>query len=210
MPPDDPDRLLRSGAERLGLSLDAGTRARLLELQALLERWNRTFNLTAVRGTGDMVVRHLLDSLAVAPGITPGRVTDVGTGPGFPGLPLALVQPDRHFVLLDASGKKTRFVRHAVARLELPNVEVVQARVEDYEPAAGSDTVVCRAFSSLADFVAGAGHLCREGGRMVAMKGRRPADELDRLPAGWQATGVHPLSVPGLAEDRHLVVLEKH
>ena len=192
-----------------GLALEAGPARvdRLLAYLDLLERWNRTYNLTSVPPGIAGVVRHLLDSLAIVPMITGQRFLDVGSGAGLPGLPLAIWYPDRAWTLLDASAKRVRFLRHAAARLDLGNVECVHARVEDYQPEVAFDTVLSRAFSSLAAFAALAGRHAAPDGRMAAMKGRLPADELADLPPGWRITGLHRLSVPGLEAERHLVLL---
>lgn len=171
----------------------------------LLAKWNETYNLTAVRVPEEMVTRHLLDSLAVLPFIGESRVLDVGTGAGLPGLVLAMARPGQRFVLLDSAGKKTRFVEHAVGRLGLENVRVVRARAEEYEDPEGFEVVLSRAFSSVADFIRLAGHLVREDGRLLAMKGALPEVELRDLPEAWQLQAAHRLSVPGLARERHLL-----
>jgi 16S rRNA (guanine527-N7)-methyltransferase len=199
--------LLDAGAAAAGISLGDGQRRSLLALLAELQSWNRRFNLTAIREPRDMVVKHLLDSLSIEPWLHGARVADVGTGAGFPGLPLAVMNPGRRFTLIEATTKKARFVEHAAAAVGLDNVEIVNARAEHYRPDAPFDTVVCRAVGKLADFVSVAGHLCAAGGRLLAMKGRHPADELRSLPRGWRVAGVHPLAVPGLAAERHLVEL---
>jgi 16S rRNA (guanine527-N7)-methyltransferase len=198
---------LLDGLGRLGLEAGRGRADRLLEYLELLERWNRTYNLTAVAPGPAGVVRHLLDSLAIAPIITGRRFLDVGSGAGLPGLPLAIWFPERSWTLLDASSKRVRFLRHAAARLDLGHVECVHARVEDYEAAVPFDTVLSRAFSSLGDFAALAGRHVGPEGRVAAMKGRLPADELADLPPGWRVTGLHRLSVPGLEAERHLVLM---
>lgn len=208
-----------SNTERLRADLDAGLaglaieaseaqRDRLLALIPLLVKWSRAYNLTAVREPRQMVTRHLLDSLAAAPFVRGRRVLDVGTGAGFPGLPLAIVQPDRDFTLLDSHAKKLRFIDHVADALELGNVRSAHARVERYSDEAGFDTVICRAFASLADFVAGAGHLAKPDGVLLALKGRRPDEEIAALPAGWTAAA-RPLAVPGLDETRHAIEMTK-
>ena len=157
-----------------------------------------------------MVTRHILDSLAVLPFVTGPRVLDVGTGPGLPGIPLAVALPDLDFVLLDSNAKKTRFVTQAVTELGLGNVTVVRGRLEDYRPEAPFDTVIARAFASLADFAAAAGPLSAPSGRLLAMKGRRPGEEMAELPAGYVAEAVEALAVPSLEDaERHLVVIRR-
>jgi 16S rRNA (guanine527-N7)-methyltransferase len=175
----------------------------------LLERWNRKVNLTAVRDRDAMVTVHILDSLAARPLLHGTTVLDIGTGAGFPGLPLAIVEPDRRFVLLDSINKKIQFVQHAAAVLGLTNVEAVKARAEDYAPGYRFDTVIARAVASLPQLLELAGHHVGEGGVFIALKGRYPAEELRQIPAGWDYT-IEELSVPGLdAGSRHAVLLRR-
>ena len=175
---------------------------------AQLTKWNTAYNLTAVREPREMVVRHILDSLAAAPFLRGSRIIDVGTGAGLPGIPLALLYPDRQFTLLDSNGKKIRFVQHVTRELGLTNVLPVQARAEAYEPNHSFDTVISRAFTALADFVANSGHLVGAGGCLLAMKGKIPDAELAALPSDWRATRIEVLQVPGLDAERHAIVLE--
>jgi 16S rRNA (guanine527-N7)-methyltransferase len=155
-----------------------------------------------------MVEKHLLDSLTVQPWIKGPFVTDVGTGAGFPGLPLAIVNPELRFTLLDSTGKKIRFVEHAATTLGLVQVVAVCTRAENFKPPQRATTVVSRALGPVATFVTQAGHLCAKAGRLLAMKGRDPAAELVDLPRGWRVTAVERLAVPGLADERHLVIIE--
>jgi 16S rRNA (guanine527-N7)-methyltransferase len=178
---------------------------RLATYLGLLERWNRTHNLTAVRDPVDMVPRHILDSLAVLPHLHGARIVDVGSGAGLPGLPLAMACPQSRFLLLDSASKRTRFLNHVIARLGMGNVLVAQARVEDYDGEAGFDTVISRAFSSLAEFAVSSGHLCAPGGRLLAMKGRVDPAEVAALPSAWRLDQTWDLRVPGLDEERHLL-----
>ena len=174
-----------------------------------LERWNRKVNLTAVRDREQMRVLHIADSLAARPLLEGRRILDVGTGPGFPGLPLAIVEPEREFTLLDSNNKKIRFVEHAATLLGLDNVIAVKARAEDYAPGHRFDTVIARALASLPKLVEIAGHHVREDGVFVALKGRYPAEELEELPAPWSHE-VAALDVPGLEKgSRHAVLLRR-
>ncbi len=195
------------GSERLNIPLPVDASRRLTNYLTLLERWNRAYNLTAVRDPAAMVVRHLLDSLSILPWLQGPKVLDVGSGAGLPGLPLAITRPDCAFCLLDSNGKRTRFLIQAVAELQLPNVSVIRSRVEDYQPATRFNSVVSRAFATLADMAANAGRLCAPDGRLLAMKGVFPDDELARLPPGYIVVGVYPLHVPHLEAERHLVHL---
>ena len=198
---------LRKGAEGLGVRLDGRQERLLLAYLELLSKWNKAYNLTAVRDPGDMVSRHLLDSLSVLPRLRGRRVADVGSGPGLPGIPLAIADPHLQVTLLDSNGKKTRFATHAVGRLGLDNVTVVKSRVEDYADEVGFDTVISRAFASVSDFVRLAGHLCGRKGCMMAMKGRLDPEELANVPPGWRIAETHEITVPGVDAHRHLIVL---
>jgi len=187
------------GLARLGVALTGDIRDLLLEYVALLARWNRAFNLTAVREPEAMVRRHILDSLTVVPHVQGDNLLDVGTGAGLPGMVVAAVRPRLAVTLLDANGKKTRFCRQAAAELGLGNVTVVHRRVEDLRPPAGFDTVASRAFRDQKRFLSACRGLVAPGGRLVAMAGRW-TDE-------WQGT-VHAVDVPGVPEARHIVVVE--
>lgn len=198
---------LVDGARELGLALDDAQVDKLLALLDLVTEWNAKFNLTAIRKPLDMVRKHLLDSLTVQPYVTGPFVVDVGTGAGFPGLPLAIVNPTLRFALLDSIQKKIRFVEHAAGALRLDNVEAIAIRAENWHPEQPAATVVSRALAALPIFVAQAGHLRARHGRLLAMKGRHPADEIAALPRGWKHR-VETLRVPGLADERTLVILE--
>ncbi|HET7921813.1 MAG TPA: 16S rRNA (guanine(527)-N(7))-methyltransferase RsmG [Gammaproteobacteria bacterium] len=189
---------LAAGLDALHLALPSATQASLLDYVALLTKWNAAFNLTAVREPAQMISRHLLDSLAIVPLLHGAGVLDVGSGAGLPGIPLALACPERRFVLLDSNGKKTRFMVQAVAELGLDNVDVVQARAEDYRAAGPFATVVSRAFAALADFLRLTAQLGDADTRWLAMKGEPPEQELAAVPAGFRVAAVHPLAVPGL------------
>lgn len=188
--------------------LPAHTQARALTYLALLQKWNRVYNLTGVRDAHGMVTRHLLDSLAIIPFVAGPRVLDIGTGAGLPGIPLALALPDMEFVLLDSSSKKVQFVRHVVTELALDNVAVVCQRAQQYVPPVRFDTVVTRALASIKAVLAMAQPLCAPGGRMLIMKGAFPSKELAEVPGGYNIVQVAHLQVPGLRARRHLVHVE--
>jgi 16S rRNA (guanine527-N7)-methyltransferase len=200
---------LRAGTLELGLELDAAALARLVRFLRELERWNRAYNLTAVRDLDEMVPRHLLDSLSVHRLIRGTQVADAGSGAGLPGIALALVLPAVRMTLIDAGSKKVRFLRHVAAELALVNVDVVHARIEDYHPASGFDTVLARALAPLPRMLDLVAHLCRPGGRALAMQGRRHDDDLRGLPRGWTVEAVERLTVPQLDAQRHVVILRR-
>jgi 16S rRNA (guanine527-N7)-methyltransferase len=193
----------------LGVTLDDRAARQLLILLDELSRWNKTYNLTAIGERRDMVVRHLLDSLAVWPLLEGLRVIDVGTGAGFPGLPLAIVDRHRQFTLLDSNGKKVRFVAHAARTLELGNVQALHARAETHTPSTAYDTVVTRAFAPLPELLDKVTGLCGPHTLVLAMKGRRQSAEREGLPAGWRIEADRDLTIPGLAEARHVVALRR-
>jgi 16S rRNA (guanine527-N7)-methyltransferase len=202
------DERLERGATELGLALSAPARSRLLDYLRLLQKWNHVYSLTAVREPAAMVDQHVLDSLAALPHLAARRLLDVGSGAGLPGIPLAVVRPDMHVTLLDANQKKAAFLRQAVIELALPNAAVVCERVEAWRPDAVFDVVVSRAFSDLGDFVAAAGALCARGGRLAAMKGVYPREEMKRLPPGYRVASIIDLDVPNMRAERHLVLVE--
>jgi len=190
-----------------------GLAAQLTTYLAELHKWNRAYNLTAVRDPFEMLTRHIYDSLTALPFVAGDAIADVGTGAGLPGIPLALCYPDRHFTLIDTNGKKTRFVQHAVAHLRLDNVEVVQARVESYVPASLFSSVFSRAFASLADFVAGCQAMTAADGCLVALKGRYPEEEqaaLESAALGWSVRESHQVNVPELEGERNILILQRN
>ena len=199
--------LLAAGARDLRVALNPSQTDALLKLVDELELGNAQFNLTAIRDRLGMLRKHVLDSLSLEPYLRGDRVADVGTGAGFPGLPLAIVNPQRRFTLIEATGKKARFAERTAQQLGCDNVEVVHVRAESYRPFELFDTVTARALSSLADFAAYAGHLCAPDGRLLAMKGKRPDEEISALPKSFRVVAVHRLRVPGLDDERHLVEL---
>lgn len=199
------DPTLIAGAAQLGIELNERQAQQLIRLLDELDDWNQRMNLTAIRERSAQITKHLLDSLSVQPFLQGDRVLDVGTGAGFPGMPLAIVNPSKQFVLLDSTAKKLKFIEHAARLLELPNVQTVHTRAENFRPTQRFDIVVSRAVGPVEQFVKWAGHLVVGGGRLLAMKGRHPEAELEKLPSGWKLAAVHRLNVPALDEERHLV-----
>jgi 16S rRNA (guanine527-N7)-methyltransferase len=199
------DSTLIAGAAQLGIELSERQAAQLIRLLDELDDWNQRMNLTAIRERGAQITKHLLDSLSVQPFLQGERVLDVGTGAGFPGLPLAVTNPQLRFTLLDSTAKKLKFIDHVAGLLSLPNVQTVHTRAENFRPPERFDIVVSRAVGPVEQFVKWAGHLCVGGGRLLAMKGRDPATELAKLPSGWKVAAIHRLNVPALDEERHLV-----
>ena len=202
---------LVDAAAQMSVDLTDEQQTQLLEYLALFARWNAAYNLSAVRDPADMLERHIIDSLSVVNlcGNDSAPLIDVGSGGGLPGIPLAIVHPQRPITLLDSNGKKTRFLFQVAAQLPLPNVTVVNERLESFQPAEPFAAVTSRAFATIADMVAGSEHLLAPGGRFYAMKGKFPQDELSALPKGIKVDRVHTLSVPGCDADRHLIVLSR-
>ncbi|MDB5811064.1 MAG: rRNA methyltransferase GidB [Betaproteobacteria bacterium] len=199
--------LLAQGVAELGLPVQADIQTKLTAYLALIAKWNRVHNLTAVRDSEKMVSVHALDCLAAAPHLNARTVVDVGSGAGLPGIPLALMWPDASVVVLDSNHKKAAFLRQAVIELGLQNVEVVCERVEAWQPARKFELVISRAFSDLAEFLKLAGRLCADNGMVAAMKGVYPDEELAQLPATFKLLRTIALKVPGLNAERHLVLL---
>jgi 16S rRNA (guanine527-N7)-methyltransferase len=199
---------LSHGIIGLELTVPAGTQRKLLDYLALIAKWNRVHNLTAVRESSKMVSYHLLDCLAVAPYLEARRALDVGSGAGLPGIPLALMWPQASITLLDSSHKKAAFLRQAAIELGLKNADVVCERVETWRPSREFDLVISRAFSDLPEFLNLAGRLCAAHGTVAAMKGVYPYEELAQLPREFKLRNVVPLKVPGIRAERHLVLLD--
>ena len=206
---EDPRLEIMQGAAALRLSLRPGMVERLAAFLDLLAKWNRVYNLSAVRERNSMVRVHLLDSLAVAPYVpqTPGA--DIGSGAGFPGIPLAIIDPAREITLIESRQKRSAFLRQAASELHLPNVAVVGERAERWHPSALYGWAISRAFANLADFAQAAWHLVAPGGLLLAMKGVYPAEEIAALPGSCGVREVLPIAVPGLDAKRHLVILER-
>lgn len=206
---DNPDRsLLTRGLSDLRLDMKQSSVDRLMAYLDLMVRWNRAYNLTAVRDPREMVTRHLLDSLAIAGHLQGRHIIDVGTGPGLPGIPLAITDTDQSWTLLDSNGKKTRFLFQVKTQLQLQNVTIVEDRVENFRPDFPFDAVISRAFANLGKMVEVCRHLVAEDGRMYAMKGASVDEELAALPDDAELVSCHDLRVPGLNESRYLVELK--
>lgn len=209
------DAVLDQGLVAFGLEAAPETRARLLAFAALLAKWNRVYNLTSIRDADQILTHHLLDSLVVLPhlaGVT--RLADIGSGGGLPGIPLAIcaaeTQPALTITSIETVGKKATFQQQAKIELALANFQVLNERVENVQPEVPFDGVISRAFSELSDFVRLTEHLLAPGGRLFAMKGVYPRDEIARLPAGFRVAESLPLVVPGLGAERHLIILERN
>lgn len=198
---------LMPGLKGLGVSLPDSDRQRFIAYVRLLAKWNNAYNLTAVRDPEEMITRHVLDSLTLLPYLHGQRQLDIGSGAGLPGIPLAVARPDLSFTLIDANAKKIRFIVQTIGELDLKNVDAVQARVENYRPALKFDTLMSRAFASIADMLTHTRHLCAPDGRFLAMKGMNPREELTALPAGYAVREVVALQVPGLDAARHVAII---
>ncbi|MCQ3829959.1 16S rRNA (guanine(527)-N(7))-methyltransferase RsmG [Microbulbifer elongatus] len=205
---------LQQAATQLDLTLSGEQQDRLLAYLDLFARWNAAYNLSAVRDPAEMLERHIIDSLSVvnlcgSSAEDQSPLIDVGSGGGLPGIPLAIIHPERPISLLDSNGKKSRFQFQVASQLKLTNINVVNQRVEAYQPQDLYAGVVSRAFASLQDMVSGSEHLLAPGGRFYAMKGKIPEDELSALPKGIKVEQLHPLRVPGCDAERHLIVLQR-
>ena len=199
---------LVTGIKALSLDLNEKQTEQLLDYLALLAKWNSVYNLTSVRDPRQMVTHHLLDSLAAVPAFVDARnVLDVGAGGGLPGIVLAIARPDIAVSLIDTVHKKTAFLKQVKAELQLANVTVYTAKVQEVVVPAPFDVITSRAFADLSDFVNWSGHLLEQGGRFIALKGVAPPEEQERLPEAWKVTALQPLSVPGLNAERHLVFI---
>ena len=191
-----------------GISLSDQQQQQLVAYVEMLHKWNKAYNLTSVRDPNEMLVRHILDSIVVAPHLQGTRFIDVGTGPGLPGIPLSIVRPESHFTLLDSLGKRVRFLRQVQHELKLTKIGPVQSRVEDFPAEPPFDGVISRAFASLNDMVSWCHHLPGDAGRFYALKGQLPEDEIALLPAGLAVESIVELKVPHLEGERHLVIVK--
>ena len=200
-------RQLDEGLAQMNLTLNASQQRQLLAFLALLAKWNKAFNLTAVRDEQDMVSRQLLDSLSILPFVTTRHLLDVGAGGGLPGIPLAIARPETQFTLLDSNGKKARFLRQVVLELGLRNVSVIHRRAEVYQPRDLFTQISSRAFSALDNLTTWCDHLLAGNGEFIAMKGQYPADEVAALGRGWQVNASHQLTVPNDDGERHVLVI---
>ena len=198
---------LESGIDRLGLDVSSDAVENLLAFMGLLKEWSGTYNLVAPREREFLLTRHLLDSLSIAPWLQAGSLLDVGTGAGLPGLPLAIIEPDREVTLLDSAGKKIRFIRHVGRTLKLGNIQPLLQRVEDMTDAGTYANITSRAFASLKEFVEAVRPCANQSTRLLAMKGVNPRQELEELPDWVNVESVEPLTVPYLHAERHLVVM---
>ena len=181
----------------------------LINYVLLMHKWNKTYNLTSVRDPRDMVIKHIVDSIVVAPFLDKDRYIDVGTGPGLPGIPLAIMCPDKQFVLLDSLGKRVRFMKQVAYELKIANIQPVQSRVEDFDPDVEIDGVLSRAFASLKDMLHWCQHLVNSHGVFIALKGQLPSNELEELPLGFILQETIKLNVPGLDGERHIVMIKR-
>lgn len=202
--------LLQHNLSQLDISVSEQQQKKLIDYVLMMDKWNKAYNLTSVRDPKDMVLKHLVDSIVIAPHITGQNYIDVGTGPGLPGIPLAILHPDKTFILLDSLGKRVRFMKQVAYELKITNIQAVQSRVEDYQTTLPIDGVLSRAFASLKDMLHWCQHLVDSSGTFLALKGQLPEEEIRQLPAGYSLVEVIKLEVPGLEGDRHLIKIQKN
>lgn len=202
--------LLSGYCNELSFEVNTNQQQKLLDYLAMMVKWNKAYNLTSVRNTREMLVKHIVDSIAVKPFLTGTKFIDVGTGPGLPGIPLSIVMPNAHFVLVDSLGKRVRFMKQCAFELSLSNIEPVQSRVEAFTQANDFDGVLSRAFASLKDMLHWCQHLVDSEGCFFALKGQFPEIELTELGESFKLVATHSVQVPGLTGDRHVVVVKKN
>lgn len=198
-------RELQAGMHALNITANEKQIASLLQYLNLLRKWNASFNLSGITEINDMVSVHLLDSLSLSPYLRGEHFVDAGTGAGLPGIPLAIIHPDKHFTLIDSNGKKTRFLFQVKLALNLSNITIENCRIEHYQSSRQIDMVMCRAFSSLEDTVSKTQQLLKKGSKLLAMKGRYPDQEIDQLPAGFEVTSIAKSGIPGSDSQRHVI-----
>jgi len=201
--------LLRKHINKTQLQVSSKQIVQLVEFVNLLHKWNKAYNLTSVRDPKEMVVKHIMDSIIVAPHLTEQQYVDVGTGPGLPGIPLAIMHPDKSFIVLDSLGKRVRFMKQVAYELKLANIQPVQSRVEDFASQVPIDAVLSRAFASLKDMLHWCQHLVDSAGTFVALKGQLPQQEIEELPEGFKITEIVRLDIPDLTGERHLIKIVK-
>lgn len=202
-------QILSDGLSAMDLSLTSEQQQKLIDYVERIHKWNKAFNLTSVRDPEQMMVKHILDSLAVAPHIDAANLIDVGTGPGLPGIPLSIVYPEKHFTLLDSLGKRVRFMKQCAFEMKLENITPIQSRVEAHQPGQYYDAVLSRAFASLKDMLHWCQHLVDSEGKFLALKGQYPAEEIAELGDNFAVTHSVKLTVPGLEGERHLLTVQK-
>lgn len=202
-------RELQAGLQALDIQADANQIASLLQYLSLLKKWNASFNLSGITEFNDMVSVHLLDSLSLSSFLRGEHFVDAGTGAGLPGIPLAIIHPEKHFTLIDSNGKKTRFLFQVKLALNLGNISIENCRIEHYQSPRQIDMVMCRAFSSLEDTVAKTQQLLKKGSKLLAMKGRYPDQEIDQLPAGFEVTSIAKSGIPGSDSQRHVIEISR-
>lgn len=203
------ERLLRDSLKKNEMEVSEAQLLKIIQFLELLTQWNKVFNLTAIHGEKEMIYLHIIDSLVIQPYLIGDEILDVGTGAGIPGIPLAIMMPDRHFTLMDKNGKKIRFLTQVLAELQLSNVKLVQDRVQDFEEIERFDSIVSRAFASLETFVTLAAPLLQQNGVFFAMKGKYKAQEIEDLPTNFVIDALHRLSIKGLESERHLICIRK-
>lgn len=207
-PQVEADAALRRACEQLPFSVSESQHAQLLAFLALIHKWNKAYNLTSIRDPLAMVTVHIVDSIAVYPHLKGNKFIDVGTGPGLPGVPLAILYPEAEFVLLDSLGKRIRFLKQVAFELKLANIEPIQSRVEAYS-LSRFDMVITRAYASIEQMLSSCQHLVDSRGEFLALKGQHPTDELNSVPNGYTISGIEPIDVPGLNAERHVIKIKK-
>ena len=201
--------LLQKSVNQLDIKVSEPQQQKLIAFVLMMDKWNKAYNLTSVRNPKDMVLKHLVDSIVIAPHLSGQVYIDVGTGPGLPGIPLAILHPELTFILLDSLGKRVRFMKQVAYELKIDNIQPVQSRVEDYQSSLVIDGVISRAFASLKDMLHWCQHLVDSSGLFLALKGQLPEEEISQLPAEYSVVDIIKLQVPGLEGDRHLVKIQK-